>query len=146
MDARSLYTNISNKDSLIALEEEALDSRHSNEPQCELITSFINHILTINNFTLNGTNYLQVKGRAMGTIAAPSYATIFMGSFEEKFTSPHILADCLMCGRFINDIFLICTLPETSFISFIADLNTRRESIKFDYEISKTLIAFLDTA
>ena len=81
----------------------------------------------------------------MGTIAAPSYATIFMGNFEEKFIYPHILADCLIYCRFIDDIFLICTLPETSFINFIADLNTRHESIKFDFEISKTQISFLDT-
>ena len=41
MDVRSLYTNISNKDGLRALKE-ALDSRHSNAPQSELITSLRN--------------------------------------------------------------------------------------------------------
>ena len=144
MDVRSLYTNISNKDGLRALKE-ALDSRHSNEPQSELITSLMNHILTLNNVAFNGTNYLQVKGRAMDTIAAPSYATIVMGNFEEKFIYPHISADCLMYCRLNDDIFFICTLPETRFITFIADLNTRHESIKFDFEISKAQMSFLDT-
>ena len=81
----------------------------------------------------------------MGTIAAPSYATIFMGNLEETFIYPHILADCVMYCRFIDDIFLICSLPETSFITCIADLNTRHESITFDSKVSKTQISFLHT-
>ena len=81
----------------------------------------------------------------MGTIAAPSYATFFMGSFEEKFIYSAILADCLFYCRFLDDIFLICTFQEPTFNNFITDLNTTHESIKFDQEKSKTQIAFLDT-
>ena len=125
--------------------KDALDCCHFNEPQFEVITSIINRVLTLSNFTFIGTNYLQIKGCAIGTIAAPSYATIFIRSFEETFIYQQILADCLMHCRFIAGIFLICTFPETTLINLIADLNTRHESIKFDYEISETQIAFLDT-
>ena len=84
MDVRSLYTNISNEDGVIALKE-ALDNRHSYEPKSELIIKLVNYVLSLKNITFNGTNYLQIKLCAMGTIAAPSYATIFMGNFEERF-------------------------------------------------------------
>ena len=68
-----------------------------------------------------------------------------MGSFEEELIYLHIPSDCLIYCRFIDDIFLICTLPETSFFNFIVDLSTRHESIKFDYEFSETQVAFFDT-
>ena len=83
-DVRSLRTNISNEDGVIALKE-ALDNRYSYEPQSELMIKLVNHVLTLKNITFNGTNYLQINGCAMGAIASPSYATIFMGNFEERF-------------------------------------------------------------
>ena len=88
MDVRSLYTNISNKDGLIALKE-ASDSRHIRESTSELITTLMNHILALNNFTFNGKNYLQIKGCAIGTVAAPSYAIIFWVALK-KYSSIQI--------------------------------------------------------
>ncbi len=82
MDVRSLYTNISHTEGIEALKE-SLDTRPTKEPSTETIATLMNHVLTLNNFTFNGENFLQVKGCAIGTIAAPSYATIFMGNFEE---------------------------------------------------------------
>ena len=32
-------------------------------------------------------NFLQIKGRAMGTKCAPTYANIFMDIFEETYLS-----------------------------------------------------------
>ena len=69
----------------------------------------------------------------MGTIAVPSYATIFMGNFEETYIYPRILANCLFYCRLIDDIFLIYDLQESNFNEFIKDLNTTHDSIKFDY-------------
>ena len=89
----------------------------SNEPQSKHIANVMNHVLTLNNFTFNGTNYLPVKGCAMDTIAATSYATIFMYGFEEKLIHPHLLANCLMNYGFIDDIFLISTLPVAFLLS-----------------------------
>ena len=88
MGVSSLYTNISNKVGLIALKE-APDSRHIREPTSELITTLMNHILVLNNFTFNGTNYLQIKGCAIGTVAAPSYATTFWVALK-KYSSIQI--------------------------------------------------------
>ena len=81
----------------------------------------------------------------MGTSAAPSYATIDMGHFEEKHIYPEINNDCLFYTRYIDDIFLIYTGGERKLIEFLTKLNTAHDSIKFEFEKSTKSIAFLDT-
>ena len=144
LDVRSLYSNIKHNEGLSALEE-CLDNRTHKEPSTKVITTLMHHVLTLNNFTFNGRNFLQVKGCAMGTIAAPSYATIYMGRFETKYIYPEINGDCLFYARYIDDIFLIYTGDDTKLKKFLQDLNTKHDSIKFDYETSTKSIAFLDT-
>ena len=105
----------------------------------------MNHILTLNNFNFNGRHFLQIKGCAMGTVAAPSYATIYMGHFEETHIYPDINNDCLFYARYIDDIFLIYTGGETKLDEFLTNLNMKHDSIKFDHEKSTQSVAFLDT-
>ena len=115
------------------------------DPQTDVITTLMKHILTLNCFTFNGDTYLQTQGCAMGTVAAPSYAIIYISAFEDKYIYPTIEKDCLFYGRYIDDIFLIFKGSEEDFTKFAQNLNTIHKSIKFDYEISKTSISFLDT-
>ena len=84
MDVRSLYTNICHEEGLLALKN-ALNKRPNKEPATDALLTLMRHVLTLNCFTFNGNNYLQTKGCAMGTVAAPSYAVIYMGEFEEKY-------------------------------------------------------------
>ena len=81
----------------------------------------------------------------MGTKSAPSYANIFMGWFEEKFIFPLLtnLSDFYL--RFVDNIFLIWNGTKTEFDDFFKKINEYHPSIKFEYEISKTEINFLDT-
>ena len=81
----------------------------------------------------------------MGTKCAPSYADIFMGWFEEKFIFPLLtnLSDFYM--RFLDDIFLIWNGTKTEFNNFLKKISEYHTSIKFEYEMSKTEIHFLDT-
>ena len=47
---------------------------------------YFTHFILINNyFSFNSLHHLQVKGTAMGTRMALSYANLFMGSLEEDF-------------------------------------------------------------
>ena len=41
-------------------------------------------ILTFNNFSFNGEQYLQLQVTAMGTRIAPSYANLFMADLERE--------------------------------------------------------------
>ena len=81
LDVRSLYTNIPNNEGIKAVET-ALKQKIV---LTEIITAFLHLALTLDNFIFNCQKYLQIKGCAMGTKCAPSYANIFMGIFKEKF-------------------------------------------------------------
>ena len=84
MDVSSLYTNIPNDEGIESIRETL--STNGNPPAItDKITSFLSLILTLNNLTFNGNHYLLVKGCAMGTKCAPSYANLFMGKFEKKY-------------------------------------------------------------
>ena len=144
LDVRSLYTNICHEEGLLALKN-ALNKRANKEPATDALLTMMRHVLTLNCFTFNGKSYLQTRGCAMGTVAAPSYAVIYMGEFEEKNIYPTIGKDCLYYGRYIDDILLIYKGSEREFKTFAEQLNTKHPSIKFDYEISNTSIPFLDT-
>ena len=81
----------------------------------------------------------------MGTKCAPSYANIFMSWFEEKLVFPLLtnLSDFYL--RFIDDIFLIWNGTKTDFDNLLKKINECHPSIKFEYEMTKTEINFLDT-
>ena len=81
----------------------------------------------------------------MGTICAPSYAIIFMDHFEKKLIYSFIKGFLLICLRFTDDIFFIWTGNKKDLMKFLDELNTKHESIKFECQISKTSITFLDT-
>ena len=81
----------------------------------------------------------------MGNKCEPSYANIFMGWFEEKFIFPLLTNLSDFSLRFIEDIFRIWNDTKTQFDSFFKKINECHRSIKFEYEMSKTEINFLDT-
>ena len=143
MDVRSLYTNIPNKEGI-----QAIQSFLSNSDKSYLkpvISAFLGLILTLNNFTFNGTNYLQVNGVSMGTKCAPSYANLFMGQFEIQHILPRIREKALIYTRYIDDIFFIWTGSEPELINIFQELNNIHPTIKFDTNYSTAKINFLDT-
>ena len=83
------YNNIPNAEGIKSVET-SLGKYSKRTASTKVITTFLALILTLNNFIFNFKNYLQIKGCAMGTICAPSYANIFMDHFERKFIYPFI--------------------------------------------------------
>ena len=81
----------------------------------------------------------------MGTKYAPSYENIFMGWLEEKFIFPLLTNFSDFYLRFIDEIFLIWNGTNTEFDNFLKKINECHPCIKFEYEMSKTEINFLDT-
>ena len=81
----------------------------------------------------------------MGTIFAPWYANIFMDHFERKSIYPFIKTFSLIYLWLIDDIFFIWKGRKTDLEKFLNKLNTKHPAIKFEYEISKERISFLDT-
>ena len=144
MDVRSLYSNIRHEDGIAALKK-SLDNRATKTPDTEVLVTLMEHILTLNSFTFNNKHYLQTKGCAMGTVAAPPYAIIYMGDFEETHIYPYINDDCPFYARYIDDILFIYTGGQAKLENFFRHINSVHDSIKFDYTTSLNSIAFLDT-
>ena len=102
----SLYTNIDTDGGLAIIEEE-LAKTGQIKPSAKTPTCLLEKVLKLNNFTLDNTNFIQVKGTTMGTRAVPNFANVYMGLFEDTFVNRtewcHYIIDWV---RFINDIFL----------------------------------------
>ena len=138
LDVKSLYTNIPNSKGIKAVKT-SFDNFPRKTIATKLITTFLSLILTLSNFVFNCKNYIQIKGYAMGTICASSYTNIFMDHFERNYISPFLQGLSLIYLRFIDYMLFIWTGSKEQ------QVNTKHDSIKFEYKISKTIISFLDT-
>lgn len=146
MDVTSLYTNIPHDLGLCALEH-YLKSRDVDKPPTKFLWDLAHTVLTMNYFKFENSFYHQVKGTAMGSPFAPSYANLFMGKFEADFVySPsNIFHHCLKCWfRYIDDVFLIFSGTVEELNQFHEFLNSRLDSIRFSLEYSMSSISFLD--
>ena len=74
-------------------------------------------------------------GCAMGTKMAPSYASLFMGKFEEDKLSDYHRQPFIWL-RFLDDIFLTWQYSQKELLDFIKYLNGAHPSIKFTYQYS----------
>ena len=86
-DVKSLYVSISHNYGLEAISfwiEKHPDSLHLSFSKGFVLES-IKIILENNNCAFNDEFYRQITGTAMGTIFAPTYATLTMGYFEVDF-------------------------------------------------------------
>ena len=111
----------------------------------KIITTFRALIFTLNKFIFNSKFYLQIKGCAMRTICAPSYANIFMPEFEEKHIYSLIKNKSVIYLRYIDNIFMVWIKSESELRHFMNKINQKHQSIKFDFKFSKESIEFLDT-
>lgn len=142
VDVTSLYSNIPHTQGLLALRE-FLDRRpQPHSPSTGFLLQLSEFVLTKNYFTFEESVYLQIKGTAMGTPFAPSYANLYMANLEQNFLASQTHVP-LLWTRFIDDIFLIWTHGEESLKTFLETLNTSYD-VHFTWHISPTSVTFLD--
>ena len=142
LDVTSLYTNIDNTEGIEATRK-YLTNDGSNKVNA--VCTLLKLVLTLNNFVFNNQHYLQTKGTAMGTRAAPNYANLFMGDFEEKFVYRSKWNKYLKYyGRYIDDIFIVWSGSAMELTNFINHMNSVHNSIKFTSKISNSEVEFLD--
>ena len=107
----------------------------------------LKEVLLGNIFIFNDKYYRQTVGTAMGTVAAPSYACIFMGWLEEQklLGNWHGTKPRLYC-RYIDDIIFIWDGTIEELRQFIDHLNVQHPSIKFEptFNQEKREVPFLD--
>jgi len=109
-------------------------------------------IPTENNFEFGNLNYTQVKGTAMGTKCAPTYATLVMGyleidlykKIESQLGTEQALYFSKNYKRFLDDCFLLWQLKFADIKTIEHILNSLHTSIQFTSCISDREVPFLD--
>ncbi|CAJ0930163.1 unnamed protein product [Ranitomeya imitator] len=106
LDVKDLYTSIPHGDG-IQSPRKLLDSTDRDIDQTSLCIDLLNVILTSNYFLFQDTFFLQKRGTAMGSHAAPPYANAYMIDFEESKIYPSLLFrdNVIIWKRYIDDIF-----------------------------------------
>ena len=84
IDVVGLYPNIQHEGGLAVIKE-ALDKRDDKSISTETLMELAECVLKNNIFEHNEDLYKQLRGTAIGTKMAPSYAVLFMGKLEEEF-------------------------------------------------------------
>ena len=143
LDVSSLYTNIPNREGILAIADHlrADPEKQKIGPHLLKLLELVLHSMS---FNFNNDHYLQIGGTAMGTGVAPNYANLFMDRFETKALENWPLKPSLWL-IFIDDIFMIWTHGEDNLNKFITYLNKLHPTIKFTHEVSNSSINFLDT-
>ena len=153
-DVTSLYTNIPHDYGLqaiaywIELYPDSLNLRFSKD----FVLEGIKIILENNNCFFNNKYYNQIKGTAMGTIFAPTYATLTIGYFEIKFdqicelkwgkdTRDFIYKNW---SRFLEDCETPLDKTKVKPEELLETLNSIHRNIQFTMEYSDVAIPFLD--
>ena len=88
LNAKSLYTSIPNAEGINSAKES--EKCTSKNVATKVIPTFFAVILTLNNIVFNCKHDRQIKCLSMGTLYAPSYANIFMDSFEKIYVYIYI--------------------------------------------------------
>lgn len=152
-DVVSLYTNIPHdlgKEAVkywLNKKRDKIDSRFSND----FILEALDIVLERNSFYFDQGFFQQVKGTAMGTKVAPTYATLVLGYLEEMLYSKietkfgenfteFVKSNFL---RFLDDCFIIWP-PDQDIEEFRQMLNSLHPSICYTMESSETSMPFLD--
>ena len=122
-----------------------LDRRPSLQPPAADIVHLARLVLEMNNFQYREQLFVQVKGTAMGTRIAPSYANVFMGCLEESILATGPGGRTLsFYGRIIDDVFGVWLFGEDTFRRFVEHANSLHKYINFTYSIGPS-VNFLDT-
>ena len=118
----------------------------------KFIIEGIKLILNSNTFTFKDVTYLQIKGTAMGTKMAPSYATLVLGYLEDNMyqqantifgeeIGEYIKNNWL---RYLDDCYINRIFTEDKLLQLHTLLNSLHSNIKFTMEKSRSQIPFLD--
>jgi len=100
--------------------------------------------LTPNCFSFADNHYKQVKGVAMGTKMGPSYANLFVGYIGNQFFNQFNGTKPERHGRYFDDCIGATSFSREEPDHFITSVNSFHPALKYTWEISETLIAFLD--
>ena len=111
----------------------------------KVIPTFFALILTLNNIVFNCKHDRQIKCLSMGTLYAPSYANIFIDSFEKIYVYiyPSLQGISLIYLRFIDDIFFMWKDTKEKLKNCLNKLNKKTILSSLNIEYHKLASHFL---
>ena len=154
LDVVNLYSNITSTLGLRSLgfwidkHREKIDNRFTKE----FLLEATELVLKNNFFNFDDQHFQQVKGTAMGTKMAPTYATLTLGYLEElmyqqineNFSEEFSENIKRHWKRYLNDCFIIWSNSDEYLATFHNILNNLDPDINFTIKKSSTSIPFLD--
>ena len=153
-DVCSLYTNVPHAFGLSAIEYFVSNYRQSINPRftTQFVLEAASFILCNNSMTFDEMFYLQIQRTAMGTIFAPTYATLSMGFPEielyaiirNKFILPVSNYFEQNWKRFLDDCFIFLRLSLIKPNELLDVLNNINSAIQVTMETSATHLPFFD--
>lgn len=147
MDIESLYTNVPFEEGLRATQI-FLNSRSETIPSTQCLLELTKEVLTSNAFLYDNNFFLQISGVAMGSKMSPSFASLYVGLFEQESIynaqeNPY-LDHISVWRRYLDDIFFLWTGSEKLLEEFFSSVNSKNEHLKFTIASDKEKMNFLD--
>ena len=153
-DVTSLYTNIPHELGLKAIEywldkyPKLIHSRFNKS----FILEALKLVLKNNHFVFKEEFFHQIAGTAMGTIVAPTYATLVMGYLELQFYEKCKNEFGVKNGkyieenwhRFLDDCYIALDETNINPLKLFDKLNNIYDNIKFTKEQHNLYLPFLD--
>lgn len=127
-DVTALYPNIPMHEGLQMIEKILTDINYYSQSHNELLLDLLYWVLHNNYCIFQQKIYLQLKGTAMGTPTATSYANIFLYAVEQPLIAKYKPS---YYKRYIDDIFAIFDTTESA-NNFITDFNNIFPTIKLE--------------
>ena len=151
-DVNSLYPSIDLTDGLVAIREALTKFAYLPSDQINFIIDLLEWVLMNNYLTFGDTFWLQIKGTAMGTPVAVTFANIYLSILEHELllklpnesASVLNISSFLLYKRYIDDIVAFFPDKESA-LEFAKVFNLLRpNNIKVDFVISDTTGVILD--
>jgi len=145
MDVTSLYTNIRQEEGISTMCN-AYERFHNYKLPIptHFLTDTLRLILKENSFQFNGKNHLPIRGTAMGTKMAGSFANLFMAAVETEILNVSTKKP-LVWKRCIDDVSSLSNINIEEIDGFSKQANRHHPTIKFTAEILDKETIFLDT-
>ncbi|CAF1389693.1 unnamed protein product [Adineta ricciae] len=145
-DVESLYTNVPVKEAIeITLDYMYKPRKLTNVPfNREQMKKLLYLSVTDAPFRFQNKIYKQIDGVAMGNPLAPIIADLWMQKMEEKLNRFRKNKPIVWL-RYVDDVFCLFTISETSIRDFHSRINKWHEKLNFTLELeSNKSISFLD--
>ncbi|MGL4335486.1 MAG: reverse transcriptase domain-containing protein [Turicibacter sp.] len=140
IDVESMYTNIDIGEGLRTIRKLLLLKGCDNYLSIVIIR-LLSWVLRNNYFMYDNKSYKQVKGTAMGSNVAPSFANLFMLFYELKMFE--VIEKPILYKRYLDDILIVCN-SEENFKLMFEYMQNMTPSLKFTYVRAVKKLNFLD--